>query len=552
MIKEIKNINPKEITDSVEVQKLLVLFMNIVENQAKVIDELRQENQALRDEINRLKGEHGDLPPKAPKTSNSAKGKKEEEKKNKKKNKNKNHKKGSKKANLPIDRTVKCSIDKSILPADAKFQGYNTVVQQDLIIKRDNVLFQIPVYYSASEKKTYKGKLPPEYEGQFGGQLKSWLQLLHHYCDVTQGRLKHLMDNIGISISKGSISNILLSNTAEMAEESLAILRAGIEHIPYAQTDGTKGWEAGQGKSTQIICTPYYSVYHTMDSKSKASIIWALQGKTGESVPLIYDNLAISFLADSTVPQKDQRLLSSLLELNKTYSLEGFESLLSRKAAHLMDKASYPKMIECLALAYYLGQSNFPKVQILVSDAGPEYSDIAAHHAFCWLHEERHYKKMIPKLDLNHAAVEAFRAQIWDFYEKLLIFKELPPDQQAVQKPILNQEFDEIFTQQTDYDVLNNRIKKTFSKKEKLLLVLDFPFLPLHNNASELAVRRKVRKRDISLHTMSVKGTRAQDAFMSVVETAAKLGINALDYLYDRITKKYQMPSLASLITNTL
>jgi len=544
MIDKIKNINPKEITDIVEVQNLLVIFMNIIENQAKIIDELREENQVFRDEINRLKGEHGDLPPKPPKRTGFAKGEKEEKKKN--------HKKRGKKAKLPIDRTVKCEIDKSILPADAKFQGYDTVVQQDLVIKRDNVLFEIPVYYSAFEKKTYRGELPAEYEGQFGGQLKSWLQLLHHYCDVTQGRLKHLMDNIGLSISTGSISNILLSNTDEMVEESLAILRAGIKHIPYTQTDGTKGWEAGQGKSTQIICTPSYSVYHTMDSKSKASIIWALQGKTGESVPLIYNKLAVDLLADSTVPKKDQRLLSDLLKLGEIYSLERFEFLLSRKAAHLMDKASYPKMVECLALAYYLEQSDFPKAQILLSDAGPEYSGIAAHHAFCWLHEERHYKKMIPKLNVNHVAVQVFRGQIWDFYEKLLIFKELPPDQQIIQKPILNQEFDKIFTQQTDYDVLNNRIRKTFLKKEKLLLVLDFPFLPLHNNTAELAVRRKVRKRDISLHTMSVKGTRAQDAFMSVVETAAKLGVNALDYLYDRITKKYQMPSLADLITNTL
>jgi hypothetical protein len=35
---------------------------------------------------------------------------------------------------------------------------------------------------------------------------------------------------------------------------------------------------------------------------------------------------------------------------------------------------------------------------------------------------------------------------------------------------------------------------------------------------------------------------------MSVVETAAKLGVPALDYLYDRITEKFQMPSLADLI----
>ncbi len=544
MLDRIKNINPKDITDFAQLQNLVTMLINVVESQASLLDEVRQENQELRNEINRLKGEHGDLPPKPPKSSNTTN---TSEPKAKAK-RNKNNKKGGKKAKIIIDRTIECKLDKETLPSDAKFQGYATVVQQDLIIKRDNVLFKIPVYYSKEERKTYRGQLPSEYEGDFGGQLKSWLQLLNYYCDVTQGRLKHLMDNLGVYISTGSISNILLSNGDMMIAESADILRSGLEQIPYTQSDGTKGWQAGQGMSTQIICTPYYSVYHTMSSKSKANIIWALQGKIGNSIPLLYDKLALELLNDSKVPKKDQKLLRQLLTLNQNYSLEEFESLLAKQAPHLLEKVSYPKVQECLSLAYYLTQTTFPKVQCFITDAGPEYTKIAPYQALCWLHEERHYKKIIPKLKINQTAVDAVREQIWVFYKKLLNFKELPADQQLKTKQKLDQEFDDIFKQKTDYHLLNNRIEKTFSKKEKLLRVLDFPHIPLHNNTAELAVRRKVRKRDISLHTMSIKGTLAQDAFMSVIETAAKLGVNALDYLHDRITKKYLMPSLAQTL----
>ncbi len=542
MLEKLKNIDPNSLTDFAQLQELATMLINVVESQAALLEEVREENQELRNEINRLKGEHGDLPPKPPKPTGTT------TTSNRKPKTNKNNKKGGKKAKLVIDRIVDCKLDKTTLPPDAKFQGYSTVVQQDLIIKRDNVLFKIPVYYSAKERKTYRGELPAEYDGEFGGQLKSWLQLLHHYCDVTQGRLKHLMDNLDLHISTGSINNILLSNADVMIEESAAILGSGLEHIPYTQSDGTKGWEAGQGKSTQIICTPYYSIYHTMSSKSKANIIWALQGKTGNSIPLIYDKLAVAFLADSIVPKKDQKLLSQLLTFGQRYNLEEFESILKEQAPHLLVKNAYPKMQECLALAYYLKQTDFPRVQHFITDAGPEYIGIGADQGLCWLHEERHYKKMIPKLKINQRAVDGVRKQIWGFYKKLLNFKELPPDQQSKTKQKLDQEFDDIFTQKTDYDALNDRIEKTFSKKTKLLLVLDFPQIPLHNNTAELAVRRKVRKRDISLHTMSVKGTQAQDAFMSVVETAAKLGVNALEYLHDRITKKYLLPSLAETL----
>ena len=73
--------------------------------------------------------------------------------------------------------------------------------------------------------------------------------------------------------------------------------------------------------------------------------------------------------------------------------------------------------------------------------------------------------------------------------------------------------------------------------------------MPLHNNAAELAAGQIVRKRDISLHTWSEKGTRVRDAFMAPIETAHKLGVSAIDYIIDRISKKHEMPSLASLIT---
>jgi len=542
MLEKIKHINPKEITDLAELQNLLVLFMNILESQAKQIDDLRTENEGLKNEIHRLKGEHGDLPPRQ---SNSITAKEE---KPSKKRKNKNTKRGPKKGKIEIDKTVKVEIDKSRLPPDAKFQGYREVIQQDIIFKRNNTLFQIPLYYSKIEGRVYSGHLPSEYEGEFGGQLKSWIQLMHHYCDLTQGRLKCLMDNLKISISTGTISNIILSNKELMEQEAQQILRAGLETIPYTQMDGTKSWEKGQGKSTQIISTPCYSIYHTMDSKSKVDIIWALQGKPGQSPTLRYNYLAINLLASSTVPKKDQRLIEKLLSQDQDYTLHQLEVLLKTDAPHLLQKASYPKMLETLAFAYYLTQTEFPIVQDLICDAGPEYSGIARNQGLCWLHEERHYKKLIPKLKVHQLEVERVRGQIWDFYEKLLNFKKLPLQQQGQQKLVLYEEFDSIFTQKTIYQELNNRIEKTFSKKEKLLQVLHLPYLPLHNNCAELAVRRKVRKRDISLHTMSSKGTHAQDAFMSVVETAAKLGVNALDYLFDRITNKFQMTSLAELI----
>lgn len=112
----------------------------------------------------------------------------------------------------------------------------------------------------------------------------------------------------------------------------------------------------------------------------------------------------------------------------------------------------------------------------------------------------------------------------------------------------LSTEFDQLFSIKTGYSDLDDRILKTKNKKDNLLLVLQYPQIPLHNNASELAARVQARKRDVSLHTMTDEGTKANDIFLTIVETAKKLGVNQFEYIKDRVSKKYQISSLANRI----
>ncbi len=82
-----------------------------------------------------------------------------------------------------------------------------------------------------------------------------------------------------------------------------------------------------------------------------------------------------------------------------------------------------------------------------------------------------------------------------------------------------------------------------------VLQVLSHPEIPLHNNASELAVRRRVRKRDVSFGPRSAAGAAAWDTFQTIAATAQKLGVSFLAYVADRVSGRNEMPSLASVIT---
>ena len=138
-----------------------------------------------------------------------------------------------------------------------------------------------------------------------------------------------------------------------------------------------------------------------------------------------------------------------------------------------------------------------------------------------------------------------FREQFWNYYRLLLDYKENPSDKQA---NALSIKFDELFSQTTGYDALDKQIALSWAKKEELLLVLKFPFIPLHNNQAELGARVQACNRDIHLHTMSEAGTKTKDTLATLSETARKLSVNLYEYLLDRITKRYNMPSLADII----
>ena len=59
----------------------------------------------------------------------------------------------------------------------------------------------------------------------------------------------------------------------------------------------------------------------------------------------------------------------------------------------------------------------------------------------------------------------------------------------------------------------------------------------------------QARNRDIHYHTMSKAGTKIKDTLATITMTAKKLAVNVFKYLLDKITKTFEMPTLAELIT---
>ena len=117
----------------------------------------------------------------------------------------------------------------------------------------------------------------------------------------------------------------------------------------------------------------------------------------------------------------------------------------------------------------------------------------------------------------------------------------------ADEKVRLVTELDTLFATVTGYR-LDERIEKTKLKKASLLLVLDHPEIPLHNNPAELGARQRVRNATWSW-PRTPDGAKAWDTFMTLTATAKKLGVSIYHYIHDRVSGAFEMPDLADTIT---
>ncbi len=112
----------------------------------------------------------------------------------------------------------------------------------------------------------------------------------------------------------------------------------------------------------------------------------------------------------------------------------------------------------------------------------------------------------------------------------------------------MERKFDKLFSTKTEYGELDRRIELTKKQKEKLLVVLDHPEIPLHNNSAEIALREMVIKRKISGGTRSENGKIARENMMSIMDTCRKMNVIFFNYVKDIFSGERKMTKLSELI----
>jgi Transposase IS66 family len=360
--------------------------------------------------------------------------------------------------------------------------------------------------------------LPPEVSGHSG--IVRYVLMQHVQGQVTVERLRAQLKGLGVRISKGQIVAILTANKDAFHSEKDAILEAGLASAAWVTVDDTAARHAGHDEYTTHIGDDRFAWFATRPSKSRLNFLDLLRAPD-----YVINATALAYLVEHGVPQS---IVAALLAAAPRSFADD-----AAWQAHLdsfgLGAGQRRRVTEAAMIGSIVARGRLTDT-VIVSDEAGQFD--VFQHALCWIHAERHLRRIVCVTDEQHRQVALQRQLVWWFYADLKLYKDDPT---AIRRTALKQRFDRIFTRVTGFADLDQAVARTHANKDELLLVLDRPDIPLHTNGSENDVRSFVTKRKISGETRSVAGKQARDTFLSLLKTCSKLAISFWDYLGARL-----------------
>jgi len=479
---------------------------------------LKLENQALRDEVARLKG----LPPRPPSRPSGmekATGGAEPGRGGKRSRR----RRGAKRDRDAVGAEV---VVKAAPPPGSRFKGYQDILVRELTLTAEVVRYRRERWLTPSGE-TVLAPLPAGIVGGFGPGLRRFLLVAHAQGQVTTERLAALLAGIGVEISKRQVVRLLTSRLDDLIAEDRDLLRAGLATARWVTVDDTAARHARRDGVTTQVGDDRFTAFRTGASKSREAFLSTLRAGHGEYV---VNDAALDHM-------RGRALAGPVVDLLAAHPVRVFADEAAWKA-HLaalgIDRlAVTPEPVRIAtegALWGAIQAHGLLPGTVIVSDDAGQFR--LGAHALCWVHAERLVHKLVPTTEEQRRAVEVTRSLIWWFYADLKAWQREPCPRRAA---ALRARFERIFTRRTGYVVLDRLLARLRRRKAELLRVLERPEIPLHTNGSENDIRACVTKRKVSGGTMSEDGRIARDVLLGLMKTCRKLGVSFYRYLGDRL-----------------
>src|SRR4051794_16175572 len=264
----------------------------------------------------------------------------------------------------------------------------------------------------------------------------------HVQGQVTVERLLAQLNGLGVRLSKGQIVAILTANKDVFHAEKDAILEAGLASAAWVTVDDTAARHAGHDEYTTHIGDDRFAWFATRPSKSRLNFLDLL--RTGDP-DYVINAAALAYLVVHGVPAS---IVAALLAAAPRSFADD-----AAWQAHLdsfgLGAGHRRRLTEAAMVGAIVARGRLTDTVIVSDDAGQ--FDVF-QHALCWIHAERHLRRIVCVTDQQHRLVDLQRQLIWWFYADLKLYKDDPT---AVRRTALRARFDRIFSRITGFTDLD-------------------------------------------------------------------------------------------------
>lgn len=486
---------PQHIQDSPLVQEMAQVLQQQagqIQQQAEQITKLEKAIENLKDEIFRLN--------KTPKRPKFKPNKMEPRSRGKGNSQNKSSK-NDKNICTPNKKREEVKVAVEAVPEGSRFKGYSEFRVQDLEIIVKEVTYKLEIWV-APDGKVIRAQLPEELKGKhFGVHLRT-LIINFYVQGMTQPAIYDFLQGVGIEISSGQISHILLEEADGFSEVSESILQAGLSEASYIRTDDTGARHKHKNGYCTHIGGEHFAYYKTTFSKSRANFLEILlQGKKGYRI-----NEAMIWHLFQCGVEDDILNLFEQHKDKKYTTQKGIKRFLTNLNLH--GKKLRAQCQEAAQVGF-ISEEILKEGQVLLSDRAGQFAVL--DHAGCWVHMERPLRKISASSELVKKELKLVREAIWELYRTL---KESALTQMGREE--IEKRYDALVIMKSTSPVVTGVIESFHEYRDEMLKVLDHPWLPLHNNASEKGITGFVKRRKISGSTKSEKGRTFRDGLATL------------------------------------
>ncbi len=258
-----------------EVNKLYV----IIERLFTKCQEQENTIELLKEEINRLKGHKNKPNIKPSKMENGQKDK----------GKGRSNTAGMNRKALKKEEVV---IEAPNVPEGSRFKGYQDYTIQELVIEAKIVNYRLERWQSP-DGQYIVAKLPEEIKGyHFGPVLRSYIEH-QNLLGVTEPQILEQLRALGMKVSAGEISHLLIDNKEKFHQEKNEILQAGISSSKYINVDDTGARHDGKNGFCTHIGNELFAWFSSTESKSRINFLELLRG---EHKDYVVDKNAIEYM----------------------------------------------------------------------------------------------------------------------------------------------------------------------------------------------------------------------------------------------------------------